>query len=83
MVCLNGVAESYTRNAISTFLEVALFESDIFPVVDNQCGPVVVLLEPEAAVKKTDIPDVAEVPCVRWNCPNMARKPLVVFFWVQ
>ena len=83
IIYTGGIAKTNTRNAISTFLEVALFESDIFPIVDHQCGPVIVLLEPEAAVKKTDIPDVAEVPCVRGNGPYMARKPLVVFFGVQ
>ena len=35
MVCPGSIAESNTRNAIGTFLELALFQSDIFPVVDN------------------------------------------------
>ncbi len=60
-----------------------MLESDIFPVVDNQCRPVVILLETEAAVEKTDILDVAEVPCVCGNGPHVARKALVVFCRVQ
>lgn len=83
MVCPGGIAESNTRKAISTFPEFALFESNIFPVVDNKCGPVVVLLESEAAVKKTNIPDMTEVPCVGANGPHAARKPLIVFSRVQ
>ena len=83
MVCPGEIAESNTRNAISAFLKVALFESDIFHIVDKKCRPVVVLLESEAAVKKTDVPDVAEVPCISRNRSNFTGKVLVVLFGVQ
>ncbi len=48
--CPGDIAVSNARNAVCTFFEVALFESDIFPVVDDQRRSVVVLFEPEAAV---------------------------------
>ena len=76
-------SESDARNAIGAFLEVALLESDVFPVVDKACGPVVVVFETEPAVQKTDIPDVAEVPCVRRYSPYVAWEPLVVFCRVR
>ena len=83
MVYPGGIAESNTRNAIIAFLEVALLESDILPVVDKKCRPAVILLESETTVKKMDIPDVPEVPCVCRNATHLARKPLVVFFGCQ
>ena len=83
LVILPLKAESDTRNAVGTLLEVTLFESNILGVIDNKCGPVVVLFEPKAAVEKTDISYVAEVRRVSRYRSNLAGEPLVVLLRIK
>ncbi len=75
---LGSVAGYNPRITIRTFLEITFIQCDIYSVIDYHCRPVVVLFVSEAAVKETDILNVAQVPGVRGNGAHVPGEPFVV-----
>jgi len=80
---LGSVAGYNPRITIRTSLEITFIQCDIYSVIDYHCRPVVVLFVSEAAVKETDILNVAQVPGVRGNRAHVPGEPFVVLFRVE